>query len=256
LRLLLLLLMPLALIWASLIKAPLFDVDAHQGFIKSTALQEGVSGFVVRHFNDTHSVIIAKAVVIDVDAQKKEATIAFSAYDGLRQNALPKGEWHPKDGDEVQLAFAYNRALLIAPSREIYYQVTSHGKAIEWVSSDLFAAMLSERGHPTPLQEDMQDFCDASTVGLLYIYSRQTLFTLDCQSFQVLQTTPLPHEVSAPHMPFFSRIEKIREAWWGEGSTPMKAYEPYYFHLIERQNRNNTNFLKWRKSVSASRKEF
>ncbi len=255
-RLLLLLLMPLAMVWASLIKAPLFDVDADQGLIKITTLQEGVSGFVVRRFNDEHSAIIAKAVVVDVDAKNKQATVAFSAYEGLKQNALPKGEWHPKEGDEVQLAFAYNRALLLAPSREIYYQVTSRGKNIAWVSSDLFAAMLSERGHPTPLQEDIQDFCDVATVGLLYIYAKQTLFTLDCHSFQVLQTTPLTHKVSQDQRPFYSRIETIREAWWGDGSAPMKAYEPYYFHLIEQNNQSNTLFQQWRKSQPASSKEF
>jgi len=256
LRFLLLLLMPLSIMWASLIKAPLFDVDAHQGFIKITTLQEGVSGFVVRHFNDEHSAIIAKAVVVHVDPQNRQATIAFSTYDGLKQNALPKGKWQPKEGDEVQLAFAYNRALLIAPNRELYHQVMSRGKSIEWVSSDLFAAMLSERGHPTPLYDDIQDFCDANTVGLLYVYAKQTLFTLDCHSFQVLQTTPLPQEVSKTQLPFYSRIEAIREAWWGEGSSPLKAYEPYYFRLIEQHNQTNTLFQQWRKSASASDKEF
>ncbi len=255
-RLLLLLLVPLAMTWASLIKAPLFDVDAHQGLIKIGTLQEGISGFVVRRFNDEHSAIIAKAVVVDVDTQKREATIAFAAYDGLKQNALPKGDWHPREGDEVQLAFAYDRALLIAPTRDMYHQVTSRGKSIKWVSSDLFAAMLSERGHPTPLQEDIQDFCNASMVGLLYIYTHKSLFTLDCQSFQVLQTTPMTYETTAPQVPFYSRIETIREAWWGEGSTPMKAYEPYYFHLIEQRNQKNELFQEWRKSASATPKEF
>jgi len=255
LRLVLLLLVPLSIVWASLIKAPLHHVDGQQGVIKIGTLQEGISGFVVRHFNDAHSAIIAQAVVVAVDSEHNEATLAFSTYDGLKQHALPKGTWTPKAGDEVQLAFAYNRALLIAPNREIYHHVTSKGENISWISPDLFAAMLSERGHPTPLQEDIQDFCDAATVGLLYIYTQKSLFTLDCHSFQVLQTTPLPHEASGVQVPFYSRIEHIREAWWGAGSSPMRVYEPYYFHLIEGRNQSNALFQKWRQSTSVSSKE-
>ena len=255
-RLLLLLLVPLSMMWASLITAPLFNVDQQQGLIKIGTLQEGISGFVVRHFNDEHSAIIARAVVVKVNTERQEATIAFSAYEGLKQQALPKGTWHPKSGDEVQLAFAYDRALLLAPNREIYHQVSSRGNTMTWVSSDLFAAMLSERGHPTPLQEDIQDFCDASTVGLLYIYAQQNLFTLDCQSFQVLQITPLSATASEVQLPFYSRVQTIREAWWGEGSSPMNGYEPYYRHLIERHNQNNILWQKWRQNVSGSQKEF
>ncbi len=255
-RLLFILLLPSLFLWASLIKAPLFNVDNDQGDIKIETIQTGVSGFVVRRFNEEHSAIIANAVVVEVDATNHQATVAFSAYNGLKQEALPRGKWYPQDGDEVQLAFAYDRALLIAPDRDLYGEITSKGERIRWVSPDLFAAMLSERGHPTPLRQDIQDFCDANMVGLLYLYAQQNLWTLDCRSFQLLQITPLSYTVSAPQLPFYSRIKDIREALWGEGSSPMKEYDPYYLQLIEQHNQTNTLFQQWRKSSSASDKEF
>ncbi len=245
-RLIFLLLLVTVSLFGSIIKAPVFNVEANYGFINIDTIQEGVSGFLVRKFNDDHSAIIANAIVVDFNATTSKAKVKFSPYDGLKQNALPKGKWKPREGDEVQLAFAYNRALLIAPNREIYNDITSRARSIEWVHADIFAAVLSYRGHPTPQAKDIQDFCNVSTIGLLYIYTKETLFTLDCKSLNVLQITTLINDDKTVKLPFYSRIDTIREAWWGEGSSPLKKYDPYYMNLIAKHNRTNRLFKEFK----------
>ena len=39
--------------------------------------------------------------------------------------------------------------------------------------------------------------------------------------------------------PFFSRIPTIRAAWWGEGSSRLDHYEPYYLEQIALNNSKN-----------------
>lgn len=227
---------------ASMIKAPVVDVKDDQGYINIAQIQEGVSGFLVRHFNDDHSVIIANISVVDFNASTSRAQLKFSPYNGLKQNALPKGVWTPQNGDEAQLAFAYNRALLIAPNRVVYNDITSRASTIDWIHADTFAATLSYHGHPTPLAEDMQTFCNVSTIGLLYIYAQDTLFTLDCKSLNVLQITTVKHDHQVEQLPFYSRINTIREAWWGEGSDTLESYDSYYMGLIKKHNKTNRLF--------------
>jgi len=225
-----------------MIKAPVFNVKENRGFIKIDKIQEGVSGFLVRHFNDEHSAIIANVMVVGFNAATSEAEVTFSPYSGLKQNALPNGTWVPQEGDEAQLAFAYNRALLIAPNAQVYRDITSRASTIDWVHPDIFAAVLSQKGHPTPQVEDLQGFCNVSTVGLLYIYAKDTLFTLDCKSLNLLQVTTVQHEYESVELPFYSRIDTIREAWWGDGSSKMQAYDPYYMNLIAKHNKSNRLF--------------
>jgi len=242
LRLLLLSFFMSITLFGTMIKAPVFDVNGSRASIKIDQIQEGVSGFLVRHFNDDHSAIIANIMVVGFDPERAMATLEFSPYNGLKQNALPNGKYTPKDGDEAQLAFAYNRAFLIAPNKEVYHDVVSRAPGIDWIHPDTFATTLSYLGHPTPLADDMQKYCNVSTIGLLYIYAADTLFTLDCKSLNVLQITTVQNDYKAVKLPFYSRIDTIREAWWGEGSEVLEKYDPYYMGIIKKHNKNNRLF--------------
>ena len=226
-------------LFASLIQAPLISADEDSATVKLEPISKGVSGFIVRKFSPEHSSIIANAVVKSYDKERKVATLSLSEYDGLRQNALPSGDWRPKKGDLAILGFGYSRALLIAPNKASYNYIAKAIGSVTWMHPDEFAALLSYRGHPTPLVEDFKDFCTLSSAGLLYIYSHQYLYTLDCQSFNLLQITPAPFSGEKEvKLPFFSRVNTIREAWWGEGSEPLESYN-YYLKLIVEHNQGS-----------------
>jgi len=210
--------------------------DHKSATVNTAKIENGVSGFIVRHFNSEHSAIIANAVVKNYNEHNKTLTLGLSKYTGLRNNSLPSGAWEPKAGDEAVLAFGYARALLIAPQESIWYKISSGVKALEWVHPDTFATYLSYLGHPTPLKDDISGFCTVVNAGLLYIYAQNALFTLDCQSFALLQITPAAYDRTGSKLPFYSRVEEIREAWWGEGSSPLETYDPYYMELIVENN--------------------
>ncbi len=239
-------------LYADLIQTKILDVNNNIAVAKLDTIQLGVSGFIVREFTPEHSSIIANAVVKHYDKNTHYAEIAFTPYTGLRQNSLPSGKWNVKDGDTLVLAFGYSRSLLIAPTEEVHDFISSRIKSVTWMHPDEFTTFLSYRGHPSPLKKDFSDFCTFSSAGLAYIFAHKTLFTLDCQSLQLLQITEAPIETNQETMlPFYSRIETIREAWWGEGSNPMQNYD-YYLKLMIENNPNNKKLYAFIKSSNES----
>lgn len=247
-------LLPFSLLAGS-ISAPLLEVHDNKASVRIDRTNTGVSGFIVRHFNKERSIILANAVVSDYDKENGIALLDLSPYTGLRQNSLPSGKWTPKAGDEAVLGFAYTRAILIAPTDEIYHNITSRIPSLDWAHPDTFAAFLSYRGHPTPLKNDFRDYCTVTSSGLLYIYIQESLFTMDCKSMNLLQIIPADMERHDAKLPFYFRFEKIRAAWWGEGSNELTSYDPYYFHLIAQNNHDSKLLKKYAQKNSIPLKE-
>lgn len=212
--------------------------DATEVTIQVDKIDVGVSGFVVHKIANDKRSIVASVVVESFDANTKKAKLSMSEYDALSSGSLPKGKWSVKVGDEVVLAFGYTRGLLIAPSEEIYYRITK-SSALQWVHPDLFATLLSFNGHPTPLRSDFSQMSAESSVGLVFLFLQNRVYTLDAKSFKILAITDAKVEQKETKLPFFTRVEKIDAAWWGEGSDELKEYEPYYYELMVEANRGH-----------------
>jgi hypothetical protein len=238
-RILFLSLFCIGMLYASPISTPLLDVNNNSGTIQASALKVGMSGFIVRHFDDKHSSVIANVRVSALNTQTDRAQIEISPYDGLRQNSLPSGSWKAQVNDQVIIAYDYERALFIAPNDDAYATLTKSIPNVEWVHPDTFATYLSHEGHPTPLVEDFHQFCTSSSVGLLYIQAQTTLFTLDCKNFELLETATITNEKKESMTPFYTRVPTIRANWFGAGSSRLKNYEPYYLETIALNNSKN-----------------
>ncbi|MDA3907722.1 MAG: plasminogen-binding N-terminal domain-containing protein, partial [Sulfurimonas sp.] len=189
-------------------------------------------------------VILKNIVVIDFDDKNKIATLKMSPYDALKNNALPSGRWSVKAGDEAILAFGYTRGMLISPNEDIYHRITRSVKDLQWVHPDIFATVLSFNGHPTPLREDFTKFSISTSVGLVFIYLEKKLFTIDAKSFKILTITDAELKQDNTQLPFYTRVEEIDAAWWGEGSSKLESYEPYYYELLTKANPNNKELQK------------
>lgn len=134
------------------------------------------------------------------------------------------------------LAFGYTRGLLIAPNDEIYHRVTRGVKHLQWVHPDIFATILSFNGHPTPLREDFSKLSIATSVGLVFLYLDEKLFTVDAKSFKILTITEAKLKQESTKLPFYTRVEEIDASWWGEGSSDLESYEPHYYELLQEAN--------------------
>jgi len=238
-KLLLLVTLTLQLL-ANTIQVPLFSFNekSNTATIKVKNVDVGVSGFIVHNITSEHTSILKNVVVASFDKEKHIATLKVSDFTGLRNNALPTGKWNVEVGDNVILAFGYSRALLIAPSEEIYYRI-SKSVNIQWLHPDIFATILSFNGHPTPLKEDFSAMSIATSVGLLFVYLDKKVFTVDVKSFKILTISDAPLVQDSVVLPFYTRVEEIDAAWWGEGSDELEEYEPYYYELLVKYNRKN-----------------
>jgi hypothetical protein len=211
------------------------DENASKVTVSIEQIDTGMSGFVIHEITPEHTSILKNAVVESFDKESKMATIKMSEFNLLSSSALPSGKWKVKVGDFVQLAFGYSRAILIAPTEEIYHKISKSVKT-QWIHPDIFAAILSYNGHPTPLKEDFDAFSDMNSVGLLFLYLDKRVYTLDIKTFKILSITDTPIEQDTPQLPFYSRIKEIDANWFGEGSDRLQKYEPYYYELLVRFN--------------------
>ena len=228
-------------VFASLVKSPLMSVDLKNNIatIKIAKIDVGMSGFIVHSLNKEHSVILKSITVKSFDENSNIATLALSEYKDLAHSALPNGKWKVEVGDMALLAFGYSRALLVSPSEEIYHRVTTASKHLQWIHPDIFATILSFNGHPTPLKEDFLKLSKATSVGLVFFYLNQRLFTVDIKSFKILNISAAPLVQDSVILPFYMRVEEIEADWWGEGSDELEEYEPHYYSLLVKFNKKN-----------------
>jgi DNA polymerase II large subunit len=231
---------------AGVVKSPLISVDEQNNVatIKIDKIDVGMSGFITHNISQDHTVILSNIVVSSYDAQSKIATLKMSPYDALKNNALPSGKWSVSVGDSAILAFGYTRGLLVAPNNDIYHKITKSVKNLQWVHPDIYATILSFNGHPTPLREDFTKFSIATSVGLVFIYLDKKLFTVDAKSFKILTITDAQLKQESTQLPFYTRVEEIDAAWWGEGSSRLKSYEPHYYELLTEANPDNKELQK------------
>jgi len=225
---------------AGVIKSPIvsLDSDEDKATIKIDKIDVGMSGFIVHEIVPEHTSILKNIVVTNYDKESKMATLKMSDYTGLKNNALPTGNWKVKVGDTAVFAFGYSRALLVAPSEEVYHQITKAVKT-QWIHPDIFAIILSFRGHPTPLKEDFEAMSVASSIGLVFIYLEQKLFMIDVKSFKILTINDAPLVEDNIVLPFYTRVENIDAAWWGEGNDELESYSPHYYELLVTFNKKN-----------------
>lgn len=231
-------------LYANIIKSPILKIEKDSSEVYATfdGIDIGMSGYVSHKISANHSIIIKSATVVDFDAQNKIAKIKLSNFDMLKNDNLPNMSLDVAIGDEAVFAFGYKKALLIAPNEDLYYSITK-SSSVEWIHPDIFATELSISGHPTPLRQDFTTFSEDTSTGIIFIYLEKKIYTIDAQSFKILAINDAPLEQKNVVLPFYSRVEEIDSAWWGDGSSRLDEYEPHYYTLLIEANKNNKNLF-------------
>ncbi len=234
-------------LFAGVIKTPVLSVDEEKQLatIEIANINMGITGFLVHRVSKNNSTILRSLEVVSFDKETQIATLKMADFSQLRQNSLPLGKWKPTVGDIAILAFGYSRALLVAPTEDIYYRITSAAEQVQWVHPDLFATILSFSGHPTPLAEDFTKMSIGAAAGLIFFYLDKKLYTVDAKSLKVINISVAPLEQEGAQLPFYSRVEEIEANWFGEGSDELESYEPYYFELLIENNPENAQLLEF-----------
>lgn len=226
---------------AGVIKTPILSLDSSTSLatVYVDNIDVGVSGFIVHRLANNNTIILKDAEVVKFDKATKTATLKMSDFVQFKHDALPSANWKVKVGDMAVLAFGYNRALLIAPTEDIYHRVTKATKQVVWLHPDVFATVLSLSGHPTPLKEDFLKMSEDTSVGLVFFFIDQKLLTVDIKSLKIINIIDAPLKQDGAKLPFYTRVDEIDGNWWGDGSDQLESYGPYYLELLMQHNPNN-----------------
>lgn len=221
---------------------PITEMDSQDyAYVPAFDLRVGESGDIVRWFNNEHSGIIAKAAVIEI--QDNKAKIAFEPYVGLEQKAFPTPTLTPQKNDEVIFRAFNDRALLIAPSQEIYQKVLEAYPDVTWTHPDLFAAYLVGVNHLAPVKSDFRNICAQYAIGIIYMVNLNEGQALDCQTFAVMKKDYISGRAAIEDRmrPFFSRIGKINQDWFSYliGGISVDDYYLYYDALLKGEIEDN-----------------
>ncbi len=210
-------------------KTELLSTERKTGTVDvDKSVKKGASGIVIRHFDDTHYAIIAKAIVTDLKGDK--ATLRFEKFDLLEQEALPDYNIAPRKGDTVILNYLYNRALAITPDKASYEEITKRYPDIDWVHPDLFAIRLSTEFNAKPTVEDFQRTCKENDFELLFFAIDNRGYFTDCNSFQILQQSPIRTSKKAT-LPFYSRLGTVKGRL-GSLIGGVSNYDAYYKKIL------------------------
>ena len=191
----------------------------------------GATGVIMKSFDSEHKTIIANVTVVKKEGETLHLKI--SPFDAIPQKTLPNYDISPKVGDEVILNFLYNRAMAIVPDVETYKVVVQSYDPFIWLHPDVFAAKLAKSYNPTPTKETFQEECIAQNIGLLLFAIRGEGHFVDCKSFAILNTVPLPKATSVKS-PFYSRLEAIKGRIFGLfGGKGVHDYDAFYINLLK-----------------------
>jgi len=233
-------------IFATIVTTSIKNVDelSNSATIEIDKIDVGMSGFIIHEIDSNHEIILKNVIVTSYDNKTKIASLEMSDFDGLINNALPSGKWSVVVGDKVVLAFGYSRALLIAPNENIYYSITKAVK-VQWIHPDIFTTVLSLNGHLAPIKDDFLVMGRDVSIGLVYFFIKEKLYTVDIQSFKILSVSQAPIKQESSMTPFYTRIEDMSNNWWnfGDGTSEVEDYNLYYYSLLLKYNPNNQQLI-------------
>ena len=208
-------------------QSTIVKITGNGATIDPVDLPKDTSGIVIHHFDQTHSTIVARAILQD------SSHIKFDVYDALRQPNLPKPNIKPQVGDSVILGYLYDRAIIIAPNYTTYAQIANKVH-LNLVHPDLFAAELSKAKEPAPRRKDFRNFCNKFALAKVIIALKNEARVLDCYSFSTIDTLPIQSDANNVKKPFYTRLRKIPGSIFSFfGSDTIDNYFNYYTRLVE-----------------------
>lgn len=209
------------------------SVSGNSLHFKASGLKVGQSGVVLATIHEK-TIIIASAEISKVEGDSITARVL--PFEMITQKYLPTPEASPKAGDTLIFNGFYNRAIAIAPSQESYNAILARGKNVSFSHIDLFAAFLAKDGINDPKPKHLKEFCNAYSIGLVYMLASNGINVLDCQSFEVLEVLPFDKpSLETTAAPFFSRIVAIDTGSLASKlrSKDSKHYFSYYDSLLK-----------------------
>jgi len=209
----------------------LTNTNTKQATIGIGNLQIGQSGIIINNDVKEKTVIICYGIVTSTD--ENSSNITFTFQDILVQDAIPKTNLLPKNGDNFVLNHLYKNSMIIAPNFQAFNSVKKLYSNVNFLDSDFFAAYLKMNNNPTPTKEDITKFAHQNDFGRIFIITGNVINTVDALSFKILETTPFTLDDNTTNSPFYANIDGIKTSTFDFfGADNIGDYNQYYKKLL------------------------
>ncbi len=204
--------------------------------IPAVSLKVGESGIVTREVQN-NEFILGNAIVSSIN--DGVATITITPFEAMNERYMPRPLGEVGEKDKIIFRILYARALILAPNQNVYQEVLSQNKGIDFIHPDIFATFLAQNDVNMPDTDSFKMFCDKFSVGLIFIATNGNTNILDCQSFRIIDSENYPQKDSTSQSPFWTRIsdESLDSLF---DMDKMQDFSNYYTHLI---HINNADFV-------------
>jgi hypothetical protein len=183
------------------------NIVKNSAMINIGNLKVGQSGVIVHYYTKDKSIIISTAIV--EQSGDNSSKIIFSPFKGLIQNALPKTNRKPQNGDTFIVNYLYQKSLLIAPNGESYTNIQNFFPYQHFLNSDIFASYLKLEENPTPQKNDFIKFCKIHNLGTIYFIIEKNFYIVDANSFKIIEILPMVYNNTKTEQPFYTKVDKI-----------------------------------------------
>ena len=178
-------------------------------------IEKGVSGYII-----DKNQIIGKVI------SNGDKSVTFLPFTKLKNSGLATPIIIPKIGNKIIFKLYYDRALIIAPTQNLYLKTKKNYPNINFLSSDLFASYFATK----PNKKEFQQFCKTFNVGII-IFNLDRQFIVDCESFQILDSKFIKSEKFSK--PFFVNYDKFNTTLF---RTEPNNWIKYYNSILKESN--------------------
>jgi len=202
------------------------EVSKNKGIVAAGNLTEGISGIVIRRFDEKHEAIIATAVL--TSSTEKRSEVELKPFTQLSQHKLPTVKAEPESGDKVVLGYLYDRVLPIVPNGVSFQKAKESFSGLTLIHPDLFAVELASERDALPHRNNFRKMCEKQHIGLVMFMFKDGTDFIDCISWKRVaksDVTAVSDELSAP---FYNRFGTIEPPFYDFSSYELKDFDKFY----------------------------
>ncbi|WP_457595571.1 plasminogen-binding N-terminal domain-containing protein [Hydrogenimonas sp.] len=207
------------------------EVTKGGGIVPEGGLPEGMSGIVIRTFDENHEAIVATAVVTKSDADRSE--VALKPFTALFQPRLPTIKAQPRNGDRVVLGYLYDRLLPIVPNARSFEKAKKSLKGFTLAHPDLFAVELASERDALPHRNNFQKICTKLHLGLVMFMFKDRSDFIDCNSWKRVAQSDLGAAEGELVAPFYNRFGPIEAPFYDFSNYELTDFDGYYGKVEE-----------------------
>ncbi len=201
------------------VETSIASVDKQGQVTLTNSVPSGMSGIVVHSYGSDFSAITYSIV----SSGNQKATV--TSYNLLDHNNLPSIKSPVQKGDKVIFGNFYHNALLIAPNKKVYDQLTNSIDR-SWIHPDTYAMYLISKEEKHISLSNMKKFATENQIGLIAIVDKDKLMILDPISGKYLTQQALNVANAKAMSPFYARFEQITDSFWGDEEK--QNFDEYY----------------------------